>query len=303
MVGINTVECMRVFRKVVETGSFTRAAKELRLSVAWTAKNIEKLESSLGTTLLIRSTRHLRLTEAGQVCYDSAGRMIDELQGLQERLSEEAIVPNGKIKIAIPQILAVYGMGSIVAEFGKIYPQIKLEIAVNDRFVDLQSEDFDFVFRITTGLKDSKILVRNLGTIQRVLCASPDYLQAHGKPERLDDLSNHQCIVYSWFSEPDQWSFKTNGTEIKVQPNVHISVNNSPLIKDAILSGGGIGYLPEFVVRKEIDQGQLIPLIPDAEFEAFNLYLLRAADRFQPTRARLFSEFVTTSLKGIITPT
>ncbi len=302
MVGINTVECMRVFRKVVETGSFTRAAKELRISVAWTAKNIEKLEESLGTTLLTRSTRHLRLTEAGQVCYETAGRMIDELQGLQEKLSEEAIVPNGKIKISVPQILAVYGMGHIVAEFGKTYPQIKLEIAVNDRFVDLQSEGFDFVFRITTDLKDSRALVRSLGTIQRVLCASPEYLKVHGSPGKLEDLSNHQCLVYSWFSEPDLWNFKKRGSNIKIPPNAHMSVNNSSLIKDAVLSGGGIGYIPEFVVRDEIKKGQLVPLIPDAETDVYTLYVLRPADRFQPTRARLFSEFVTASLQKIITP-
>ena len=218
MTGINTVECMRIFKKVVETGSFTHAAKELRISVAWTAKNVEKLETSLETTLLIRSTRHLRLTEAGQICYDAAGRVLEELEQLQEKLSEETLVPNGTIKIAVPQILAIYGMGHILAKFGKLYPKIKLDVAVNDRFVDLQSEDFDFVFRITKNLKDSRILVRNLGTIQRILCASPNYLKEHGKPEKLDDLSRHQCLVYSWFSGPDQWRFKQNGEEIKTQP-------------------------------------------------------------------------------------
>ncbi|MFD2204011.1 LysR family transcriptional regulator [Kiloniella antarctica] len=300
MTGINIVECMRIFKKVVETGNFTRAAKELRISVAWTAKNVEKLETSLGSTLFIRSTRHLRLTEAGQICYDSTGRVMEELQGLKERLSDETQIPNGKIKIAVPQILAIYGMGHILAEFGKLYPKIKLDVAVNDRFVDLQSEDFDFVFRITKDLKDSRILVRNLGTIQRILCASPTYLKEHGTPNKLDDLSKHQCLVYSWFSEPDQWNFKQGEEEIKVRPNIHLSVNSSPLIKDALLSGSGIGYLPDFIIRNEMSEGLLVPLIQDAEFEAFNLYLLRADDRYQPTRARLFSEFIITSLQKLI---
>lgn len=296
MAGINIVEAMRVFRKVVEIGSFTRAAKELRISVAWTAKNVERLEESLGATLLIRSTRQLRLTEAGQRCYDTAGRMMDELYELREQLGNKSPIPAGKLKISMPQILAAYCMGHIVGEFSKLYPQVKLEIMVNDRFVDLLGEGFDFVFRIATDLKDSQLLTRSLGTIQRVLCASPEYLANCGVPTCLDDLASHKCFVYSWLAEPDVWVFHQNERKIKIRPNTHLSANNSPLLKSAVLSGGGIGYLPKFIIRSELEQGLLQPLLPEVECEAFSLYLLRAADRFQPMRAQLFAEFVAKSL-------
>ncbi len=298
MTGINMTECMRVFRKVVEAGSFTRAAKELRISVAWTAKNVGRLEEALGATLLIRSTRQLRITEAGQICYETAGRVLDEVHVLKEHLGNESPIPVGKLRISMPHILAVYGMGEIIGEFSKRYPEVDFDIMVDDRFVDLLGEGFDFVFRIATNLKDSQLLKRSLCTVQRILCASPKYLTIHGQPTNLDALSAHRCLVYSWLAEPDIWTFRQNGREIKIHPNVHMSVNNSSFIKSALLSGCGVGYLPKFIVCSEINQGSLVPLLPEAECEAFTLYLLRAADRFQTTRARFFSEFIANALNS-----
>lgn len=296
MTGINMVESMRVFRKVVDTGSFTRASKELRLSVAWTAKHVERLEDALGATLLIRSTRQLRITEAGQACYDSAGRLMDELFELKEQLGNEAPTPSGKLRISVPQILALHGMGEIVGNFSKLYPDIKFDIIVNDRFVDVLGDRFDFAFRVATDLKDSQLLTRSLGKVQRVLCASPEYLEQQGTPSSLEELLQHQCIVYSWLTEPDIWTFLQAGHEVKIRPNIHMSVNNSLLIKPILIAGGGIGILPEYVIRAELETGQLIQVLPDIECEAFTLYLVRAADRFQPARARLFSDFVGNAL-------
>lgn len=300
MSGINTLECMRVFRAVVATGSFTKAAKSLNLSAAWTAKNIERLEHHLGATLFLRSTRSLRLTEAGQTCYASAGRIVEELDDLKNSLDEGTHLQAGTIKVSIPHILAYFGMGQIVGSFTEAYPNIKLDITVTDKFMDLFDESFDFVLRVSETLKDSSLKTRRLGNVPVTLCSAPSYLKKFGTPNNPEELLTHRALVYSTSGTPPLWRFTRNNKEVNIRPNAHMSVNNSPMLKQAILSGTGLAYIPEFIMRSEIRTGKVIRLLPDYQTKTFGLFLLRPADKYQPKRCALFAEHIVENLSNIL---
>jgi len=291
---------MKVFRKVVETGSFTAAAKDLRMSVAWASKNVERLEEVLSSTLLVRSTRSLHLTEAGEACYSTAGAMIENLQDLQERLGQEAKKPSGKLKISIPQILAQSGMAEVIGSFLKKHPLITLDVNTDDLYVDVIDGGYDLVFRVGSHLQDSSNLVRKICEVERVLCATPDYIKLNGVPDCPADLQDHQCLVFSLLHDPDSWVFENEDGKTRIHPKIKMTINNSPLIKRIALTGAGIAYLPLFTVQEEIQSGQLQRLLPSHECEPLVLYVMRPASRFQPKKSCLFSDFVASAMQQII---
>lgn len=292
MSGINVVECLKVFRTVVDQGSFSAAAKALHISAAWAAKSVTGLEDHLNVTLLIRSTRSLRLTDAGQHCYRSAGKIIDEIDILQNQMRDEAIEISGTVRVNMPSIFAIQFMGKLAAKFQIEYPKIKLDLISNDNFSDVFGEEYDLVIRLTTSLSDSGLISRKLMEVPRILCATPGYLlQAH-KLECVEDLAEHRCLLYSGLQVPDIWQLLENGQLINISPNAFIRVNNSYVIKAALLAGAGLAFLPRLIVENEVKTGEITKVSIFEDAYPLTLYALRAPSKHLPARTRVFLDFL-----------
>lgn len=196
---------MRVFRRVVERGSFSAAAADLDLSNGAVSKHIGQLEGHLGARLLNRTTRRLSLTEAGRTYYERCVRLLDDLDEAERAVRQLHAAPRGRLKISAPMSFGILHLAPALPEFGLRYPEVEVDVVLNDRFVDLIDEGYDVALRIITDLPDSTLVARRFTLVRRVVCAAPAYLERHGVPVTPDDLKRHHCLIYSLTG--DDWRF------------------------------------------------------------------------------------------------
>jgi|GEM_PF-1168432 len=298
MAGINVTECLKVFRKVVDKGSFSAAARDLGLSPAWAAKSVSRLEAHLDVTLLIRTTRNLRLTDAGQKCYRSAETIIDELAVLHEELQERSTALSGTIRISVPNIIALHNFGKLASSFQLKHADVKLDIVVGDRFVDVVQDEFDLALRIASSLSDSALIARKLADIPRVLCASPAYLESHDKIERAEDLEKHRLIVHSVLHTQHVWEFTGDADTHRYSPRPAMQINNSFTIKSVILAGGGIGFVPRPIVEDEIASGQILEIKSLRDSQPLQLFVVRPPNKHLPKRVRIFIDYLISAYRN-----
>jgi DNA-binding transcriptional LysR family regulator len=296
MSSFNLVEGLRIFRTVVDAGSITQGARRLGLSVTWTAKNIERLEAHLSATLLQRTTRRLRLTEAGSSCYELSGRLINDVVELEELIGLSAVAPKGLIRISAPVSFAVCEFGPVLAAFRKIYPDVQLDVSLSDRFVDVVEEGFDLALRVTHALPDSGLLARKLAPIRRIACATPTYLKLSGTPKHPVELQSHHCLVFSLLWQRNTWPFLEDGKPLEIHPPTTFTTNNSLLIREALVASAGIALIPEPIVREDLLKGAVVPILSQFEAEPLSLFLVRPADRRLPRRVSVFIDFLVANL-------
>lgn len=251
-----------------------------------------RLEEHLNTTLLIRSTRSLHLTEAGYECYRSAGKIGEELTLLEDRMRDRTAEISGSVRISIPAILASSKMGKIASDFQDLYPKIKLDVSVSDRFIDVINDDFDLVLRITSSLDDSDLMVRKIADIPRILCASPKYLAEAPAINSPKTLPDHKCLVYGRLPSSSVWQLKENGKTLNIIPNAHMYINNSYMIKSALVAGAGIAFLPRLVVEDELISGEVVAVTNARDASPMQLFLLRAAIKHVPARVRALADYL-----------
>jgi len=256
---MNAFEDMRLFVQVMESGSFTAAADQLGLSKQYVSRRLMQLEGRLGTRLLNRSTRRLDVTALGQSYYESAVRLLAEVEQVEQGIAGQGSQPRGVIRLSAPLSFAVAHLGCILPAFLKQYPQVSVEVDLSDRAVDLLGEGYDLVLRIGV-LEDSSLIARRIASIARVYCCSPQYLAAHGAPGEPADLASHQCLPYG-HSRQVQWRFQVDGKPLSVNVSGQIRANNGDLLRDAALAGMGIAYLPEFIVGAALRDGSLVTVL------------------------------------------
>jgi DNA-binding transcriptional LysR family regulator len=287
MASINILECFRILRAIVDAGTITQAARELNLSVAWAARSLERLEAHFGVVLLHRTTRRMKPTDAGQRCYEMACTMLDGLEDLEAELSESADVPRGRVRVSAPMSFSLCELGPILGNFSAAYPEIILDVVLSDHHVNVVEEGFDVVLRITSRPPDSSLLVRRLGTIQRVVCAAPSYLKRHGVPADPEDLQAHKCLVFG-LTATSMWRFQGPHGSLKVQPSSQVIANNSLLLRSFLTAGVGVALIPEFIVSEDLRSGAVVKILPGFQTEPLHLLLMRPQDRQPPRRVSLF---------------
>ncbi|MDD2341816.1 MAG: LysR family transcriptional regulator, partial [Tolumonas sp.] len=248
--GINEFVC------VVETESFTAAAKRLEVSVAHISRQVNQLEDRLGAKLLYRTTRKLRLTEVGEVYYQHARKILDDMQAAERAVMEMEGKPTGKLRITAPVYYGEYFLAPLVNDFLLQYPQLDLELKLTNETVDLVKEGYDLAIRLGT-LDSSSLMCRKLARRTQYLCASPAYLAAHGTPQTLADLVNHRCLGGSL----DHWRLLENGKLRNWRVGSAWSCNSGLALKDAALKGLGIVQLPDYYVQTALAQGSLVSLL------------------------------------------
>lgn len=256
---MNPFEDMRIFCQVIKSGSFTSAADQLGLSKQFVSRRLIQLEERLGVRLLNRSTRRLDVTPLGQRYYESALHLLNEVEQVEQGIAGQIIELRGTIRISAPLSFAVAHLGGLLPLFLKRYRNVTVEVDLGDRPVDLLGEGYDLALRIGI-LQDSTLIARRIASIQRVYCASPEYLAARGTPLQPEDLQSHDCLPYG-HGRQVQWRFEQQGKAFIVNVTGRMRVNNGELLKDAAVAGMGITYLPTFIVGSALQEGKLISVL------------------------------------------
>jgi DNA-binding transcriptional LysR family regulator len=266
---MNPFEDMRLFCQVMESGSFTAAAEHLGLSKQFVSRRLIQLEERLGVRLLNRSTRRLDVTPLGQSYYESALRLLSEVEQVEQGISGQNTDPRGTIRLSAPLSFAMAHLGSLLPLFLQRHPHVSVEVDLSDRPVDLISEGYDLVLRIGT-LEDSTLIARRIASVQRVYCASPDYLTRRGTPQTPEDLAEHECLPYG-HSRQVQWRFMVKGKPLVMNVSGRMRVNNGELLRDSAIAGLGVTYLPTFIVAEALQDGRLVTLLEGFTPEALAL--------------------------------
>lgn len=283
---------MRTFRRVVEAGSFTAAARQLNLSKAAVSKQISDLEAYLGAALLNRTTRRLSPTEAGGAYFESCVRLLDEIDEAESEVRHLQAEPSGTLRISAPDVFGQAHLGPIVAEMAKLYPKLTVVYQLTDRFVDLIEEGVDAAVRIRTGLPDSSLVARRICDIQRVVCAAPSYLKAHGTPKTPEDLKNHNCLINTLSSAPFDWDFHTSHGRRVVKVHGIAQASNANILLASLLAGIGIAHSPVFIVGPDLAAKRLVPILTRFPIDAHQLYVVYPQNRHLSPKVRVFIDLL-----------
>lgn len=290
---LDQVTGMRVFARVAALGSFSAAARALSLSQTMVTKHVEAIEGRLGVRLLHRSTRRLALTEAGRTYLEACGRILSEIAEAEEAAAAGRAEPRGRLRVAVPVSLGAGQIAPLTAAFAARYPEVALELGLNDRRVDLVEEGFDLAVRVGV-LDDSRLVARRLAPCRLVVCAAPAYLAARGTPRTVADLSAHACLGYTLSARvgPERWTFGARG-EVRVPVAGGLCANNGDALRAAALAGLGIVYQPTFIVGDDLRAGRLASLALDhPTVDGGGVFALYAPGRRLPLKCRALIDFL-----------
>ncbi|HXH03426.1 MAG TPA: LysR family transcriptional regulator [Candidatus Competibacteraceae bacterium] len=291
---------LAIFARVVELESFGKAAASLGLSKSSVSRTLAALEAEVGTRLLERTTRRLRLTEAGAGFYQRIRPLLRELQVAVEQLQGSQAQPRGVLRLASPYEYGVYRLAEYVCRFMSRYPTLRVEVELTNREIDLLEEPFDIVFRIQpTPLPDSSLMVRQVGAPQRHLVAAPQLLARIGQPRDLVELAALPCLVHA---NERVWRFSVDGVESSVQPAGPLVANSTQFLRVGALAGLGITVLSEFFCRDELAEGRLVELLPESPPVPTAVYAVCVSRRLMATKVRLFLDFMTAELPPLPPP-
>lgn len=290
---MDVMHSMAVFRRVVEAKSFSAVARENNMSQSTVSKHIASLEERLDTKLLNRSTRSLKLTEAGKEYYHHCIRILNDFQEAEASVGKGKIDPTGTLRISTS---AAFGRTCILPhlnEFFTAYPDISIDLIFDDDYTDLVKEGIDLAIRIGP-LEDSSLIARKIGSSPRVVVASPEYLVNHGRPKKPADLSKHNCLFYSLQKSPDLWYFNsTQEGDESIRVSGRLKASSPDAICDATLEGLGISILGEWYARKHIKEGKLQVIMPDYKPTAYDIHAVYPERRFVPQKVKRMIEFLT----------
>ncbi|MCP1446559.1 DNA-binding transcriptional LysR family regulator [Pseudomonas sp. GGS8] len=290
---------MRTFRRVVERDSFSLAALDLGQSTAAVSKQVRQLEERLGSLLLLRTTRRMSLSEAGRAYFNECCHLLDELEALERATQVGASEPSGRLRVNAPLSFGLKVLSPILVAFMQRYPELKVELTLDDRLLDVVSEGFDVSLRIRSHLPDSSLISRRLGEVEQVICAAPAYLLANGTPHSVDDLREHSCLAYRLAEHPGSWHLQGPQGSSRLELPVRLAVDNSLMLSDMLLAGLGIGALPSFIAKPLLDSGQLLQLLPGQSMPRRGIYALYSSHRHVSQKVRVFVDFLASALEAL----
>jgi DNA-binding transcriptional LysR family regulator len=283
---------MRTFRRVVELGSFTAAARSLNLSKAAVSKQVGELEAFLGATLIHRTTRRLSTTEVGNSYFESCIRLLDEFEAAEAEVRNLQAEPSGSLRLSVPNAFGVTQLAPTINELARRYPKLRLNIEASDRFVDLIEEGFDAAIRIRTDLPDSSLVARRLCTIPRYVVASPKYLKQFGEPRRPEDLKEHNCIIYTQSPTPFDWAFRTPQGRKTVRVGGSFQSNHGMLLLEPLLAGRGIALLPLFSIGTALKSGKVKRLLTEFPTDDVSLHVVYPQNRHLSPKVRVLVDLM-----------
>jgi len=283
---------LETFATVVDEGSFTAAAQALGISKPVVSKQISQLEKHLGVQLLQRTTRRLHLTQAGEVFSRYSHKIMLDVREAEQSVLPMQSEPQGRLRISASESLAMTLLPETLLSFQEKFPMIELDVHISGRFVDLVEEGIDVALRVGE-LEDSSLIARLLMPCAFHICASPHYLQQHGTPNHPEDLSNHNCLVYSQSPRANTWAFKgKNGNDINIKINGNLHSDAGSLLLDAALNGNGIFIGPTYMVAKPLANGQLVTMLGEYLPVSTGLYAVYPYSKFVSSKVRAFVDYL-----------
>jgi DNA-binding transcriptional LysR family regulator len=277
---------LKTFIAVVETGSFSQAAKQLDISTATVSRRISSLENALAVHLINRTTRQLSLTEVGEHYYSDVQNIVDALNDSEAKLRDKKLTIKGSLRIAVPMSFGALRIAPILPKFLKCHPEIDIHLQLESQPTNLYPDNIDIAIRIG-DLKDSSLIGVYLGKIERIICASPDYLERYGEPARSSDLKKHNCLKYSLGLSSDKWGLKS-ATQLQGQ----LSSNNGDALREVAISGLGIITIPTFIVEDALKDGKLKRILRNEKQATVPIHIIRLSRQFTPTKVGAIIDFL-----------
>jgi DNA-binding transcriptional LysR family regulator len=284
---------MRVFARVAALGSLSAAARALGMSQTMATKHIAAIEGRLGVKLVHRTTRRLTLTEAGRRYLDAAERILAEMEEAEAAALADRVEVRGTLRINVPVSFGIREIAPLLPEFARAFPSVTVDLGLNDRVVDLIEEGWDVAVRIGR-LAESTMIARKLAPCRTALCAAPAYLAERGRPRRVADLKDHNCLGYTLSQTvgSDRWSFGTDGA-VTVPVSGNLRANNGDALVAAAVAGQGLIYQPTFLIGAEFRAGHLVSVALDHPTVEFGgVFAVYPSDRRPPAKVRVFIDFL-----------
>jgi DNA-binding transcriptional LysR family regulator len=288
-----------LFTRVIEAGSFTSAAAALGLPKSSVSRGVSRLESDLGVRLVQRTTRRLALTDAGRHFFERVRGAIEGLEEAAKAVREYGSEPRGTVRVTAPGDSSAIGIADAIAVFSSRYPAISVELTLTQRLVDLVGEGFDIAVRAGT-LADSTLVARRVGASQRMLFASPEYLERRGRPETLPDLASHEVILFRARGGRATLELTGPNGDESVEVKGRLSADEMGFMGRLATAGAGIALLPVFTVRDAVRRGELEPVLPEYRRTGTALHVVLPSSSFVPARVALLRDFLVEYLAKVL---
>ena len=282
---------MRVFKTVVDTGSFSAAADKLELSRGMTSRYVAQVETHLGVRLLNRTTRKLSLSEAGDDYYQRATQVLALVEDAEHAATQRTAEPRGTLRINTSVAFGARHLGNAISDFLHRYPRVKADLTLNDRVVDLIEEGFDVAVRVARKI-DPGLVARPITRARLVACASPDYLKKHGVPKSPADLVHHNCLTYAYSGPKLEWRFTRRGRVQTVKVTGSLHGNNGEIICRAAAAGLGIIVQPTFLAYELLSEKKLVRILEGWEADEITIFAVYPSRQFLAPKVRSFIDFL-----------
>lgn len=293
-------EAMRTLVAAVDGGSLSAASRSLGVPLPTVSRRVSDLEAHLRAQLVVRTSRKLLLTDAGQAFVATCRRILDELDGAERAATGEYRTPRGELLITAPVMFGRLHVEPVVLEFLKAYPDINIRLMLVDTVIDMIENHVDLAVRIGP-LPDSSLVATKLGAVHWVTCASPVYLAERGTPQTLDDLASHDCIAFERFYATDVWTFRKGKENVAVPFRPRFAVNTANGVIDAALAGAGIARVLSYQVAEETREGRLVMVLAQYQPDALPVHIVQTGQAILPLKLRAFTDFATPRLKARMT--
>lgn len=288
---MDKLDAMRTFVRVVESGSFSQAARDLNVSQPTVSKQLAALEARLGTQLLARSSRAFAVTPAGQEYYKATVRILQDLDSAEERVIERQSAPSGLVRVTLSPAFGRMFVIPRLADFRNRFPDVAIEMEVSGRSVDLIEEGIDVAIRIGR-LSDSALVARHIGDMRMITLASAGYLVQHGTPQTLDELHIHQRISYVYQGDVIGWEFNAGGRQVTVDGAGAFRTNDAEHVRGAVLAGLGIAHHASWLFTDVLASGEVVRILDRHAPPPFPINAVTVAGRRMPARVRHFIDFL-----------
>lgn len=295
---MDQLSAMRAFVRVVQTGSFSATGREMNTSQTTISKKVAALEKKIGVKLLARSSRDHALTPAGAKYYQTCVDILGELDEAEAEARSEVASPQGTIRISAPVAFGRILLAPIMAEFFQRYPDIKVDLQLSDQHTDLISDGIDVAIR-AKQLEDSTLIARHLFDNPMLVLAAPSYLQQHGAPKTLEDLKQHNCLVYSRMKDINVWSFTKQNQKHAVAVNGNFQSDNGDVLLEVALTGMGIVTLPIWMVEHHLKEGRLTQLMSDYTGQNLPFNAVYLQSRYTPLKVRCLIDYLKEKLPNV----
>ncbi len=282
---------MAVFAHVVEEQGFSAAARRLGLSKSAVSKHISQLEDRIGARLLHRTTRRLRLTDVGAAFYERCARILAEAEEAELAVSQMSAAPRGTLRISAPVSFGSRFLGVPIAKIATLYPELRIEMVLSDRLVDLVDEGYDVAIRIGR-LADSSLIAKRLCAMPGHIVGSPAYLAKHGTPRVPADLQQHNCLLYSLSTTGDVYHFRDGDRDIAMKIDGTLRANNGDVLMEAVRQGVGLAYMPAFLTGCDLRSGALVEVLPEFRAPSGAISAVYPHNRHLSVKVRVLVDFL-----------